>query len=248
MALPRISVIIPALDEASHIDNCLRSLSGTLPGAEVLVVDGGSVDDTRTIAARRGATVLSSVCGRGTQCNAGGSAAGGEILLFLHADTTLPSEAGKTLESAFRDPVVKVAMFRLGFDDPHPLLRFYSLFSRIDSEWTKFGDQAIAVRSSFFKEIGGFPKWPLFEDVEFLRKARRRTRLRILEAPICTSARRFRADGVVRRQLIHGWLLLKFKLGASPHRLAREYGYGGTRGRPLSETDDPARSEPNRKH
>jgi rSAM/selenodomain-associated transferase 2 len=220
---PKISVVIPTLNEASHIGNCLRSVREVLPEAEILVVDGGSTDETADIASGRGVLVLSAPRGRGTQCNEGGLLATGEIILFLHADTTLPSDAHELITLEFSDPKTRVAMFRLSFDDDHPLLRFYAFFTRFDSEWFKFGDQVIILRREMFWKMGGFRNWPLLEDVELLQRLRMITKIRIFPAAVTTSARRFRAGGFVRRQLRNGWILLRFFLGESPYNLAQEY-------------------------
>ncbi len=224
MARPKISVIIPTLNEASHISLCLASVHKVLPEAEILVVDGGSTDETVDIASRSGALVLSAPRGRGTQCNEGGRLATGDIMLFLHADTTLPPDAHELITVGFSDPKTQVAMFRLSFDDDHRLLKFYAFFTRFDSEWFKFGDQAIVLRREVFRAVGGFPDWPLLEDVEILRRVRRCCKIQIFPAAVRTSARRFRKNGMICQQWRSGCILLRFKFGASPRRLAREYG------------------------
>lgn len=220
---PMISVVIPTLNEASCLGACLRSIRDELPGAEVLVVDGGSVDGTAAIAAASGVRVLYAPHGRGIQCNVGGSHAAGAIVMFLHADTTLPVGAESLIIERFRRPGVDVATFRLSFDDEHPLLRFSAFFTRFDSRWSKFGDQVIMMRKEVFLRAGGFRAWPFLEDVEILRRLRAETRIHVLSAAVRTSARRFQADGYYRRQLRSAWILIRFFLGVSPHVLAREY-------------------------
>lgn len=163
--------------------------------------------------------------GRGTQCNAGAARATGRLLLFLHDDTALPAEAPSVVEAAFDDPVIQVACFRLRFDHEHWLLSTYAFFSRFDSSLTSFGDQGILIRRSFFAAIGGFPDWPLFEDVDLLSRARHRTRKRIkkLPAEVTTSAVRFLENGILRQQVLNAELMLRFSLGASPESLCRRY-------------------------
>jgi hypothetical protein len=147
------------------------------------------------------------------------------LLLFLHDDTALPAEAPALVQDAFADPKTQVACFRLRFDYQHWLLASYAFFSRFDSTLTSFGDQGILIRRSFFAAIGGFPDWPLFEDVDLLNRARRRTRKRIKKLPavVTTSAVRFLENGILRQQFLNAQLMLRFSLGASPESLRRRY-------------------------
>ncbi len=166
---------------------------------------------------------LRALRGRGSQCNAGAARASGSLLLFLHDDTALPAEAPAVVENAFADPAISVACFRLRFDHPDWMLTTYAFFSRFESALTSFGDQGILVRRSFFAAIGGFPDWPLFEDVDLLSRARRRTRIKKLPVAVTTSAVRFLENGVLRQQLLNAGLMLRYSLGASPESLHRRY-------------------------
>lgn len=143
--------------------------------------------------------------------------------MILHDDTDLPDDAAAHLTAAFADPEVGMACFRLRFDHGHWLLRFYSLCSRIESPLTTFGDQAMVLRRSVYEAVGGFPDWPLFEDVDLARRVRRHSRVAKLPTAVTTSAVRFTANGLVRQQLFNGLLLGRFLLGASPERLACVY-------------------------
>lgn len=220
------SVIIPALNESDTLGTCLSRMCSSLPHTEWVVVDGGSKDGTANIAEEAGAKVVFCPAGRGVQCNTGAADASGDILLFLHADTLLPVNAWVVLTKAFQDPSVETGKFRLVFDDPHPVLRLYESFSHFDSIFTSFGDQCITVRRSFFHRVGGFPAWPLFEDVAFLQRARSLTRVHTFPATVTTSARRYRQNGVVRQQLLNLWLMLRYLWGVSPGDLSRRYGRG----------------------
>lgn len=232
-----ISVVIPTLDEAERITATLVQVRAVLPHAAVIVADGGSQDGTAALAVREGARVVPCARGRGMQCVAGAALARSELLLFLHADTLLPPDAAAVLAHAFARPEVQIGTFRLAFDDASAALRAFAWFTRFDSVFTRFGDQGITVRRSLYQQLGGFPAWPLFEDVEFLRRARRVTRVWSLPACVTTSARRFRQRGVVRQQLQNARMLLRFLAGASPEVLAREY-RNATRpaSRPVSHT------------
>jgi hypothetical protein len=161
--------------------------------------------------------------GRGTQCNGGARVATGDVLLFLHDDTWLPENASQTIERAFADSETQIACFRLAFDHPHWLLRLYASMSAFDSLLTSFGDQGILIRRALFERLGGFPDWPLFEDVELLRSARRQTRVWKLGARVTTSAVRFVEGGIIRQQLLNAELILRYLLGADPEALHRRY-------------------------
>lgn len=218
-----ISVIIPTLDESERIIATLNAVRASLPGAEVIVADGGSRDATPQLAAAAGARVVTCARGRGSQCAAGAAVACGDLLLFLHADTQLPLDAAAVLESWFARPEVQLGTFRLAFDDANLFLRTCAWFTRFDSVLTRFGDQGIVVRRTFYERLGGFPPWPLFEDVELLRRARRVTRVWSFPEAVTTSARRFRKRGALRQQLQNARMLLRFLAGASPEQLATEY-------------------------
>lgn len=217
------SVIIPTLDAAKTLGRCLNALQAALPRAEIIAADGGSQDETVRIAQAAGVECRVSPPGRGTQCNAGARQARGDIFLFLHADTILSPQAASVLMKFFADPRVEVATFRLAFDHPHWLLKFYSATTIFDSVFTRFGDQGIAVRRHFFEAVGGFPDWPLFEDVHFLRLARAKTRIYSLPATVTTSAERFLRNGLIRQQLFNGALVFRYLFGARPEALARAY-------------------------
>jgi|AP12_2_1047962.scaffolds.fasta_scaffold48216_1 rSAM/selenodomain-associated transferase 2 len=223
MRKPQFSIVVPALNEAEHIGACLRRIRTSCPDGEIIVVDGGSSDNTVSIAASENVIVCHSSPCRGIQCNAGARRASGEILLFLHADTLLPYHAFRLLRRYFDDPHVKVGTFRLAFDKHHWMLKFYGLFTRFDSMFTTFGDQCIVVRRSFFRECGEFPDWPLFEDVRFLQISRTRTKVHCFPAAVTTSARRFVSNGLIGQQVYSAWLFLLFLLGTPPVTLAQKY-------------------------
>lgn len=219
----RFSVIIPTLNEADVIQEQVGRVLALEPGTEVIVADGGSEDATVSLATAAGASMVRCGRGRGIQLNAGAARAMGDVLLFLHADTQLPANAFHLLRGRFAGGEVQIGTFRLAFDEDHWLFAVYAFFSRFDSVLTTFGDQCIVVRHSFFEALGGFPEWPLFEDVALLQKARRRTRVHCFPAAVVTSARRFEGGGVVRQSLRNGWYVLRYFLGASPWDLAASY-------------------------
>lgn len=217
-----VSVIIPTLDEAERIGGLIEILH--LQGfEEIIVADGGSCDDTRKIALNAGANVLHTPRGRGGQLQKGAASARCEHLFFLHADSTPPPLARSVIADSLSAPDIVAGSFRLAFDHKHPILRFYALMSRINHDLFTFGDQGFFIASDAYRRIGGFSDTPIFEDNDIVRRARKAGRFVKRPEPITTSARRFVADGIVRRQLANAFLLGLYRLGISPHHLARWY-------------------------
>jgi hypothetical protein len=217
-----VSIVTPALNEAKLIADHVTACWQHHP-LDVVVVDGGSHDATRDLAARAGANVIVGPPGRGVQLHAGAQASRGDILIFLHADTGLPGGAIEAVRSALRDPSVAGGCFRLAFDRPSAALSFYAWASRFDTPFTTFGDQALFVRRETYFRLGGFPPWPLLEDVGFLRTLKRAGAFKKLTASVTTSARRFDRLGPVATQIVNAGILVAFFAGISPVRLAKWY-------------------------
>jgi rSAM/selenodomain-associated transferase 2 len=221
-----LSVVIPTLDEAARIGDRLRELAA-MPGVdEVVVADGGSCDGTADLARAAGAHVVSAARGRGPQLNAGAALARGDVLLFLHADVTLPADAPAWVERALADPRTVAGAFRIRTvaERAHPLvplLRLADLRARVTR--LPYGDQAVFVRRTAFVRAGGFPDQPLFEDVELARRLRRLGAIVTVPAAVRVSGRRFLAQPV-RALLAMRLLPLLYRLGVPAERLARLYG------------------------
>jgi rSAM/selenodomain-associated transferase 2/rSAM/selenodomain-associated transferase 1 len=217
---PELSVIVPTLNEAARIGSLVDALR--VPGAEVIVADGGSDDATREIAAAHGARVTIAPRGRGPQMNAGEAMARAPNLLFLHADTTPPPDFVGTVVRTLRDPGVAMGAFRFRLDRTSAILRAVEI--AVNWRCTLFrmpyGDQAFFTRRDTFTRLGGFAPIPLLEDVDFVRRARRLGRVVVVGAPATTSARRWNAAGVVRTTAINQACLLACSLGVPPARLA----------------------------
>lgn len=224
LAEPSISVVIPALDEAERIGDLAEELRAAA-GVDVLVADGGSRDGTRDVAAAHGARVISCATGRAAQMNAGAARAGGAILLFLHADTRLPSGWAEAVRNALNDPGACAGAFTFATDSP---LRALRAIERL-TNWRGrrlgivFGDQAIFVRRSDFVAVGGFPEQPLMEDWELVRRLRQRGKMVLLPEAAVTSARRWHARGPWRNSLRNALITAAYAAGVSPERLARRY-------------------------
>lgn len=221
------SVIIPALNEERAIAGCVAAVRALDPAVQIIVADGGSADRTPELAAAAGALVARTPRGRGPQCNAGAALATGEVLIFLHADTALPACAFPVLRELLADPEVAVAKFRLSFDARDWLLDIAARLMWWDSLLTSYGDQGIVIRRALFDEIGGFPDWPLFEDVRLFELARARAEVHVVPAEVVTSARRFLANGILPQLLHDLWLWLQYLAGVSPHTIAARYERGG---------------------
>ena len=218
-----LTVVIPTFNEAEHLRPTLHAAQQSLPGARLIVVDAQSTDRTREIAAQHGAHVVVTRRGRGRQCRAGAAIADSDWLLFLHADTQLPPEAG-TLFSRFTvETDAQIATFRLRYDSPSFFLRACGWFTRFDSVFTRFGEQGILIRREFYDALGGFPDWPLFDDVALLQRARASTRIHSLPANVITSARRYTQRGALAQQWLNARLLIRYLLGTPPAELAAQH-------------------------
>lgn len=215
-------MIIPALEEAEGIGPAIAAVHAC-GLSDVVVSDGGSLDETVPRARAAGARVVEAPRGRAWQMNAGVAVARGRTLLFLHADTRLPTNAGELIRQALLDPTVLGGCFRLSFDRRHPMLGLSAWFSRFESYLTTFGDQAFFVRREAFERIGGFPQQSLMEDVAFRRRLLMLGRFVKLPVAVVTSARRYQRAGVVRQQLLNAMLLAGYAAGIPAERLARLY-------------------------
>ncbi len=225
---PRISVVIPALDEAANLERLLPDLVGRWPTAEVVVVDGGSRDATAQVV-RHHPTVryVSAARGRARQMNAGAAATAGDVLVFLHADTRLPDGALEALGAALADPPVVGGRFDVRFDTPRRVMRVVAWFMNARSRLSGIatGDQTLFVRREVFAAIGGFPEIPLMEDVELSKQLKRRGRLACLRLRVTTSARKWEREGAWRTIALMWTLRFLYVLGVEPARLHRWY-YG----------------------
>lgn len=221
---PLISVVIPTLNEAEGVERALQSVRRQAPAHEIIVADGGSRDETTAIAGQY-AQVVQAPRGRARQMNAGAAQARGDILLFLHADTLLPSGGLERVRSALTDPACSGGAFRLSFDHTSPLLRFYACFSHLPLPLLCFGDRGCFFRRSAFEEAGGYPDVPIFEDLELVRQIHAWGGFVFLEKSVVSSARRFRKRGPLLQQLRNASLWLRYVGGADPHALARLYPY-----------------------
>jgi rSAM/selenodomain-associated transferase 2 len=220
-----ISIIIPTLNEEGVVEDTLASLREQTPPVEVIVVDGDSTDATRDQARAAGAQVLRAPRGRASQLNRGAAAANGSIYLFLHADTLLPPGGLTTIRRTLAQPSAASGTFRLQFDASTPLLRFYAWCTRWPWIRLCFGDRGLFVEQSAFEAVGGYPAWPLFEDLELAARLYEHGGFHFLDSAVTTSARRFRRNGHLTQQLRNLYLWLHYVCGADPERVAHLYRY-----------------------
>ncbi|MGH3671068.1 MAG: TIGR04283 family arsenosugar biosynthesis glycosyltransferase [Pseudonocardiaceae bacterium] len=227
-----VSIVVPTLNEATRIEDCLRRLRRDFPGCELVVVDGGSTDETAVLAARYARTIRSAA-GRATQMNAGAAVTRGEILWFIHADCWVPADALTLLRQAVRDTGVVGGGLQLSFDQRSLGLDYLAASSNLRARrlnWI-FGDQAMFVRREVFDAVGGFPDLPLMEDLEMSRILRRRGRLAVLPTTVTASARRLVDQGPWRMTVLMQLLKLQYLLGGDLERIRRRYEAGTRRGR-----------------
>ena len=219
-----ISVIIPALNEAPHIGLAIDR-AWEAGASEVLVVDGGSDDETVALAAARRCTLIQTDPGRAHQQNAAAAEAEGDVLLFLHADTWLPPGATQEIEASLRCERIVAGGFHQRIEAAGAKYRLLERGNalRVKTTGLVYGDQGIFVRQKLFHEVGGFPEIPLMEDVRLLRLLRRRGKVALLAGPLHVDARRWQRRGVIRQTVTNWTLLLGEQLGVSPSTLARHY-------------------------
>ncbi|WP_017318832.1 TIGR04283 family arsenosugar biosynthesis glycosyltransferase [Mastigocladopsis repens] len=218
--IAKISIIIPVLNEARNIKQAIATTQQSR-NVEVIVVDGGSKDDTVEIAKSLGVKVIFAPRGRAAQMNAGVVAATGEILLFLHADTRLSADFDIMVRTALQQPGVVAGAFAVRIDAPLWSLRLVEWGVNWRSHFLQmpYGDQAIFLTKEIFHRIGNFPQFPILEDFELIRRLKRAGKITIIPVPVLTSARRWLKNGVFQTTLTNQIIILSYLLGVSPKQI-----------------------------
>jgi rSAM/selenodomain-associated transferase 2 len=223
-----LSIIVPVLNEAATIEAALNALAELrVRGHQVIVVDGGSSDNTTALSKPLADDVISNPRGRAMQMNAGAAIARGDVLLFLHADTRLPKDADRLILDGLANSAHRWGRFDIDIEGAHRLLPVIAFMMNRRSRLTGIatGDQAMFVTAQTFASSRGFPEIALMEDIAFSRALKRVSPPLCLRARVVTSGRHWEQRGVVRTMFLMWWLRLAYFLGASPDTLARQYGY-----------------------
>ncbi|MCW8849178.1 MAG: TIGR04283 family arsenosugar biosynthesis glycosyltransferase, partial [Melioribacteraceae bacterium] len=218
--------IIPTLNEEEVIQKVLTDLElqryNLSYDVEIIICDGGSKDRTVEVCKNFEVVLTNSEKGRGTQLSSGAKISKGSILIFFHADVKIPIDLFSFLDEHFQTDT-KVATFRMNLNVTNLLYKLYSFFTRFDSVFTTFGDQGIIVSQNFYNSIGGFKEIPLMEDVDFLIRARKKTKIRKFKKALTVSTRRFDKVGIVKTQLKSFISITSFLIGVDPNKIYKFY-------------------------
>lgn len=224
---PRLCIIVPVLDEADALAPWLATLQPLRRrGARLVIVDGGSSDETLDLARAHADITFQAPRGRASQMNAGAAACRADVLLFLHADTRLPEGADALVLDAVAQGRAW-GSFDVHIDTRSAMLRVVEQLMNLRSRLTGIatGDQALFIRQDLFDAVGGFPEIPLMEDIAMSRELKRRGRPASLRAKVVTSGRRWDRNGIWRTIFLMWQLRAAYFFGADPARLALKYGY-----------------------
>lgn len=217
-----LSVIIPALNEASGLVHLIPRLQAESP-LEIIVADGGSTDSTVEVAASLGAKVLTSQRGRGRQMNAAANIARGELLLFLHADTEPPDHYPEVISSTLSKVGTSAGSFGFKLREAVSFQNCIERLVHLRCAYFQapYGDQCLFLRKYLFNRIGGYPDWPILEDVELVRRLKTFGSIQTVPQKCATSSRRWISEGTVRTFMRHQMILLGYRLGLPVDRLAK---------------------------
>ncbi|MDZ7673099.1 MAG: TIGR04283 family arsenosugar biosynthesis glycosyltransferase [Halanaerobiales bacterium] len=221
-----ISIIIPVLNEENNIEGILQQVNRLVGNKEVIVVDGGSSDDTVNIAQRKADKVIISKKGRGQQLNKGVEYANGDILFFLHSDCTLKKDALLSINDVLKNKDVIGGCFRLKLDGRGLFYKYITWSSNLRARYLKliFGDQGIFVRKDVFNEIKGFPNKPIMEDWDFSKKlSKHKGELVFLDDEIVSSVRKFEKNGKWKTFLLMQWIKILYTFGVKAEKIYEMY-------------------------
>ena len=225
---PLVSIILPVLNEADTIQKAILAIRAIGPGSlvEIIVVDGDPRGTTINAITAEGVRVAAEKKGRARQMNRGALLASGDVLLFLHADTQLPTNAFSLIREAMGNTRFVAGAFALGFDTRRRVFRIAETYVALRTRLTKvpFGDQAIFIKREYFEQLGGYKEIPLMEDVELMKRIRKRgDPVCLIREKVLTSPRRYEQEGILFCTLRNLALQVLYASGVSPERLAGWY-------------------------
>ncbi len=220
----KISILIPTLNEALILEDSLRAISDLNPH-EIIVIDGGSTDSTASVARNFATWTITSTPGRANQMNAGAKIATGDLLLFIHADSKLTQQSFSRMRKAMVLNGPAGGAFSLQIESEKASLKVISLLATWRAKYLNlvYGDQAIFVRTEIFQKMGGFSPLPICEDLDFFRRLSRQGRVILLKEKTHTSARRWKAEGVLYTTIRNITIGGLFLIGFSPQTLSKWY-------------------------
>lgn len=221
----KISIVIPVLNEDARVETAIRN-AWSCGADEVVVVDGGSTDQTVAVAQRANCQVVQSPPGRGQQLNAGASQCQGDVLLFLHVDNWVHWGAADQIRDAMQNQDCVGGGFHQQIDSPKTVFRLIELgnFARAKYQRLVYGDQGLFVRRSAFESLGGFPEIPLMEDFRFSQTLFQQQRKpKMLPGPIFVSSRRWEKNGVMKQTIANWRIAYAFRRGVPAEELYQQY-------------------------
>jgi len=221
----KVSIIIPTLNEAENIERVIERLKSEANGflSDLIVVDGGSEDQTATLASKAGAKVIQTAPGRALQMNCGVEQSNGELLYFVHGDTLPPpGYLTKILQAV--DDGYPVGCFRFRFDSDRWLLKMNSYFTRFNQIWCRGGDQSLFITREAFVALGGYRNdYLIMEDFDLIIRARKQFPFKVIQDDVLVSARKYETNSYLRVQVANFIVFNMFRLGYSQEKMARAY-------------------------
>lgn len=219
-----ISIILPVLNEEKTIEDTLKKLTSLKGDKEIIVVDGGSIDNTVNISSKY-CKVIESKKGRAFQMNEGAKHSKGDILWFVHSDSVVSENSLKAIEKAIEEGYVGGGFSIYFYDLDTRFMRFVSTTSNWRAKYLGlfFGDQAIFIRRDVFHELGGYKEMELMEDWDFSRRLVKKGKMKLLDTKIGTSARRFKEGGPFKTLMLMHKIKILYLLGVSPSKLNKMY-------------------------